>query len=73
MTELRDSSTLQFNLGKLQKIDGRLAIKGNCKLCKAEFIGYLRDGVLGWQGQHRLTCPKNEAKFEANQSASGAA
>jgi len=59
MTEVRDSTTLEFNLAKLQKIDGRLAVKGSCKLCKAVFVGFMRKGQLGWEGEHHATCPKN--------------
>ena len=59
MTDVRDNSILQFNLAKLQKIDGRLAVKGSCKLCKAEFVGFVRKGGLGWEGTHHNTCPKN--------------
>lgn len=57
MSSLTPDTLLQFNLSKLQKINGRLGVKGSCKLCKAEFIGLMFNGKLGWEGSHQSSCP----------------
>jgi len=57
MTDVKQDALLQFNLSKLQKINGRIGVKGSCKLCKAEFIGLMHQGKLGWEGSHQSSCP----------------
>jgi hypothetical protein len=66
MTEIRQEALLQFNLSKLQKINGRLGLKGSCKLCKAEFVGLMQNGKLDWQGSHQGSCPSMASKIPAN-------
>lgn len=62
MSSLTPDTLLQFNLSKLQKINGRLGVKGSCKLCKAEFIGLMYNGKLGWEGSHQSSCPISSEK-----------
>ena len=62
MTDLKKDALLQFSLAKLQKINGRLGIKGHCKVCKAEFVGFMQNGGLNWEGGHASTCQGAEQK-----------